>query len=106
MASNTTGIQTGVETPERAEAAAVSIDPDVWSYAIDGEFATRWAVKRLDETTVQVEIHRHKASLNEVDIIEQRAIDTDEATAQWALACATLDPSMAIEAAIEFFRRK
>lgn len=100
---HTSKIQTGVETPKRADTTAVSIDPDVWSYADDGEVATTWAVERLDETTVHVEIHRHEADLNEVDVIEQRTIDAGETTEHWALERANTDPTMAIEATVEFF---
>lgn len=100
---NTSKIQTGVETPDRVDITLTSISPTVWSYADDGELATWWAVERLDETTVHVEIYRHDGDRTERDGVEQRAIDADETTAHWALACASTDPPTAIKAVIEFF---
>lgn len=100
---NTTRIQTGVETPERSDTTADSIDPDVCAYARNGEFATTWAVERLNETTVQVEIHRHQGDVDEIGVFEQRPISADMATADWALARATADPPTAVKAAMAFF---
>jgi hypothetical protein len=96
-------IKTGTESPERADATAQEVAPDVWGYADDGEFATRWAVERIDDTTVRVEIHRQQAGLDEVDVVEEQRIGADVATADWALARANDAPTAAIQTAIEYF---
>ena len=103
MSDTETEIETGIEPDERAHGTAEGVRPDVWAVADDGEYATSWAIERLDDTTVQIEIHRHEADLDEVDGMEQRAIGADEPLHAFARSLADEDPQTAVAAAREFF---
>ena len=96
-------IETGIEPDEHAHGMADGVQPDDWAFADDGEYATSWAIERLDDTTVQIEIHRREADLDEIDGMEQRAVGADETLHAFARSLADEDPQAAVEAAREFF---
>ena len=68
----------------------------MWAFADDGKFATTWAVERLDDTTVAVEVHRHEAGLDDADGVEEFDVDADKTTERFAQELADADPEEAI----------
>lgn len=103
MADDTTQIETGTESDDRADADAANVSPDVWGYADDGEHATTWAVERVDETTIRVETHRHEAGLDDVDAIEEFRADAGVSTEEHARRIADADPEQAVRLARKHF---
>jgi hypothetical protein len=98
-------IETGTEFPtDPAAPRAVDVDPDFFGYADDREHATTWAVERVDDTTVHVEVHRHEAGLDEVDgPVEEFDVDPEKPTRQIAREIAEADPEEAVQLAREFW---
>lgn len=93
-------IRTGIESDDRADATAQSVDPDVWAFADDGEHATTWAIERVDDTTVRVEIHRHEAGLDDVDGPPLTFnVDADTSTETFARELAESDPEKVVDLA-------
>lgn len=81
----TDAIKTGIESDHRADATAVDVNPDVWAFADDGEYATTWAVERVNDTAVRVETHRHEAGLDDVDGgLKTFEVGAEQTTEQWA----------------------
>lgn len=95
-----TEIETGTESPDIADPQAVEVNPDVWSYADNGEYAMTWGVERVDETTVRVESHRHEAGLDEMHgPVATFDVDPDTPTGDFALELAEADPEEAVRIA-------
>jgi hypothetical protein len=95
---------TGTESDERADAEAQDVDPDVWSFADGGEYATTWAVERVDKWTVRAEYHRHEVRLDEVDgPVETFGVERGKTTEQIARELAEADPEEAVQAARDYW---
>lgn len=86
-----TGTDYDVEDPEA----------DVRAYADNGEFATTWDVRRVDETTVEVAYYRWEAGLCYGDGVDEFGIDAEKPTEQFARELTRSDPQEAIRLARE-----
>jgi len=95
-----TEIQTGVE---RSNTRLTNSDFEVEAYADDGEHATAWMVRRLDDTTVEAKIVRCEAGLRDSDGTEVFDIPEDKGTVQFAQEMADADPEMAVELARDYW---
>lgn len=97
-------IETGIETEARIDAEAVDVEPDVWAYADDGEYATTWAIERAVEDAARVEYHRQQDGVDGVDgPVETLPVHPDQHTDDFAREVAEADPEVAIEAARDYF---
>lgn len=97
-------IKTGTEAPDNSDTIAEDVDADVVAFADDGEFATTWAVERVDDETVAVETHRWEAGLGEVDgEVEYRSINDARTTRSFARQIADHRYEDAVEAARTFW---
>lgn len=98
------GIDIGTESDERIDAEAQKVNPDVWAYVDDGEYATTWAVERVGFGAVEFETHRHEAGLDDVDgAVERISIVQEQSTEEFARELAEVDPELAIELAREYW---
>jgi SOS response regulatory protein OraA/RecX len=91
-----TDIETGVETNN---SRIRTTEYDAEAYADDGEHATSWMLKRIDETTVEIEYIRCEAGLRDSDTTEVFEVDEDKSTVEFAREVANADPQVAVEAA-------
>jgi len=97
-------VDTGIVDPADHDTTAEAVDPDVWAYAKEGDFATEWAVERTDETVVLVETHRRNGEETERDG-EPTAFDVDpgSSTEEWAQQFADRSPAVKVEDARRYF---
>jgi len=94
-------IETGVETDSDN---IRTMDWEVEAWADDGEYATVWFVRGVDETHVEVQTLRAEAGMREIDgAIEVYEIGSDAGVVDFARELANADPEEAVTLAREYF---
>lgn len=97
----TTDVETGVETNNSRINTA---DWEVEAYADDGEHAMCWMVRRLNDTTIEVQNIACEAGLrDEYGEREVFTVSEDKGTVEFAREVSEADPIEAVELARKYW---